>query len=123
MGRHALRGAVTAWLGLLALQAVVTRGGSGRVASAMSTVDALVQRALSSDVAAIPDRRAVSSATGATGYITPAQAAAAAKVAAAEPGVAAVLSPTGGLGGLGGLQQYTAGGGLPSGFLNNPALR
>jgi hypothetical protein len=117
MGGHALRGAVTAWLGLIALETVVT-SGSGRVSSALSGVATLVNRALSSQVPAIPDRRGGSAGASQLGYITPAQAAAGAKVAANLPAANAVIAATGGPS----LNQYVYGGGLPTGFLNNPAL-
>jgi hypothetical protein len=57
MGGHALRGAVSAWLALIALQTIGTAGGSGRVASFFGDVDNLVKRALNPTVPAIPDRR------------------------------------------------------------------
>lgn len=117
---HTVRGAVTAWLALIALQAVAS-SGSGRVASFFSDVDKLVQRALSPTVAAIPDRRTSGSSTPAFG-ITAQAAAEAAAAAKAEPGVAAVTGPNGALG-PGGLSQYVTGGGLPAGIANNPALR
>jgi hypothetical protein len=53
---HGFRGAVTAWLALIALQAISTRDGSGRVASLFGDIDHLVQRALNPKVPAIPDR-------------------------------------------------------------------
>lgn len=64
MGKHALRGMVTAWLSLIVLQTVSTKAGSGRVASLFGDVNMLVLRALSPDVAAIPDRSAGSSSAG-----------------------------------------------------------
>jgi hypothetical protein len=79
MGGHALRGAITAWLGLIVLQAVVSNS-TGKVASAFSDLDGLLQRAFDPGVPAIPDRRATvptSSSAGATAnpssvYHTPA---------------------------------------------------
>jgi hypothetical protein len=78
MGGHALRGAVSAWLALIALQAIATNG-SGRVASFFTDLDGLVQRAFDPGVPAIPDRRAgaPSASSGATSnptsvYRTPA---------------------------------------------------
>lgn len=56
MARHGLRGMVSAWLGLIALQAVAA-GGSGKVAGFFGEVDRLVNRALDPSVPAIPDRR------------------------------------------------------------------
>lgn len=124
MAGHGIRGAVTAWLGLIALQTIAT-SGSGRVAGAFSALDDLVQRALSPNVAAIRDRRtgAPSSSASASGYITPAQARAAARASAASGAVTAVTSPGGALSSLPSLSQYVSGGGLPAGLANNPALR
>jgi len=110
MGRHALRGAVTAWMALIVLNAVGTAGGSGRLASAFADVDRLIKRALSPDVPAIPDRRGGRNDT--SSYITPAQAAAAVKAANGAAAVGAVTSPGGALDGLGSLGQYANGGGL-----------
>lgn len=56
MARHGVRGMVTAWLGLIVLQAVAA-GGSGKVAGFFGDVDRLVKRALDPSVPAIPDRR------------------------------------------------------------------
>jgi len=110
MGRHALQGAVTAWLALIALSAIGSKGGSGRVASLFADVDGLVQRALSPNVPAIPDRRGA--AAGGSSYLTPAQAAAAAKAAAGAPALH-VFDPGGLLDGMPSLNQYVNGGGLP----------
>jgi hypothetical protein len=53
------RGALAAWLGLIALQAVgTTPGGGGRIASFFGDVNTMVERVLNPNVAAIPDRRA-----------------------------------------------------------------
>ena len=59
MGGHALRGVVSAWLGLIVLQAVGNseRAGKGRVTALFVNVDNLVKRALDPKVPAIPDRR------------------------------------------------------------------
>lgn len=54
-GRHALRGMVTAWLGLIVLQTVSTNGGSGRVAGLFYDIDRLLARALDPAVPAIPN--------------------------------------------------------------------
>jgi hypothetical protein len=54
---HAVRGMVTAWLGLVVLQTVSTKGGSGRVAALFGDVDRVLRRAFDPKVAAIPDRR------------------------------------------------------------------
>lgn len=117
---HTLRGAVTAWLALIAL-GTVAKSGSGRVASFFGDVDHLVQRALSPSVPAIPDRRAAGSGTPAFG-ITPQAAAQAAAAARNLPAVGAITDP-GGLFGNPSLGQYATGGGLPPGIANNPALR
>jgi hypothetical protein len=45
------------FLGLVALHAVGSKGSKGRVASAMTDVANIVERVLSPNVAAIPDRR------------------------------------------------------------------
>lgn len=55
MARGAVRGAVSAWLGLIVLQTVTSKGGSGKVAGAFDAVNSLVKRALDPGVAAIPD--------------------------------------------------------------------
>lgn len=57
MARGAVRGAVSAWLALTALQAVVSTGGSGRISALLADVNGLVERALDPTVPAIPDRR------------------------------------------------------------------
>lgn len=115
--KHTFRGVVTAWLSLIALQAVA-KAGSGRVASFFGDVDHLVQRALSPSVPAIPDRRA-GAATAATYFgVTPQAAKAGASVAQNMPGVnagiGAFANPT--------IGQYVGGGGLPAGIADNPAL-
>ena len=72
MGGHALRGMVTAWLGLVVLQTVSTKGGSGRVAGLFTDLDNLVQRALNPTIPAIPDRRAgAGSSTAGAAQATP----------------------------------------------------
>lgn len=110
MGRHAFRGAVTAWMALIVLNAVGSAGGSGRLASLFGDVDQLVKRALSSDVPAIPDRRGRRNDT--SSYITPAQAAAAVKAANGAAAANQVFAPGGLLDGLPSLNQYVNGGGL-----------
>lgn len=62
MARGAVRGAVAAWLGLITLQAVASKGGSGRVASAFADLSGLVDRVIDPAVPAIPDRRGPSHA-------------------------------------------------------------
>lgn len=58
MARGALRGAGTAVLSLIVLQGLVSRGGSGRVASLLNDVNGLVVRVFDPNVPAIPDHRA-----------------------------------------------------------------
>lgn len=55
MARGAVRGAAVAWLGLIALQVATTRRGSAAVAGGFDVFSGFVERALSPDVAAIPD--------------------------------------------------------------------
>jgi hypothetical protein len=93
--RGALRGAFAAWLGLIALHAVSTRGGSGRVTEFFGDVNGLVSRVLDPDIPAIPDRR--------TGTAT---AAAPTGTAPPPPGAVAGRAPAGN-----GLQPGT---GIPS---------
>ena len=57
-GKHAFRGALTAWMTLIVLHTVGTSGGSSKLTGLFTDVDNLVKRALSPNVAAIPDRRA-----------------------------------------------------------------
>jgi hypothetical protein len=79
---HTLRGAVTAWLGLIALQTVVTH--SDRAGGALDAINTMVQRLLSPGVPAIPDRRSGAKASKG-GYftgLTPEQAAAVANAPA-----------------------------------------
>lgn len=109
MGRHALRGALTAWMALIVLNAVGSAGGSGRLVSLAGDVNGLVKRALSPDVPAVPDRRGRRHDT--SSYITPAQAQAAAKAAAGSQALG-VFDSGGALDGLSSLQQYVNGGGL-----------
>jgi hypothetical protein len=54
----ALRGAMTAWLGLIALHAVGTAGGAGRIAELARDVATFIDRALDPTIPAIPDLRA-----------------------------------------------------------------
>ncbi len=65
-----MRGALTAWLALIALEAV-SRNGSGRVADLLGDVNRLVNRALSPKVPAIPDRRTGGSTGGSTAGTAP----------------------------------------------------
>jgi hypothetical protein len=83
---HTLRGAITAWLALIALQTIVT-SGSGRVSSALTGLNTLVQRALSPDVPAIPDRRSGAAAAN-TGYFNMSPEQVAAAVQGANAGIA-----------------------------------
>ena len=52
-----LRGVVVSWLGLIALHAVGTTGGAGRVAQLLNDVNSTVGRLLDPSVPAIPDLR------------------------------------------------------------------
>lgn len=56
--------AFSTWLSLIALQAVGSRGGAGRISQAFADVDRLLERALDPTVPAIPDLRAGAAATG-----------------------------------------------------------
>lgn len=67
MGKHAFRGALTAWMTLIVLRTVGTAGGSGRIASLFTDLDGLVTRALSPDVPLIRDRRVSSRGTAIVG--------------------------------------------------------
>ena len=63
MSSGALRGAGAAWLSLIVLQGLVSRGGSSRIASLMADVNGLVLRALDPKVPAIPDHSRSTSST------------------------------------------------------------
>lgn len=71
MGGHALRGAVTAWLALITLQAASSKANTGRLGSLFADLDTLVQRALDPSVPAIPDRRTTGSADAGSPYYVP----------------------------------------------------
>ncbi|MDO8107146.1 hypothetical protein Q6348_08045 [Isoptericola sp. b441] len=58
---RALTSALTAGLGLIALQAIVSRGGSGRVGQAFAGLQSVINRALDPTVPAVPDRRTTTS--------------------------------------------------------------
>ena len=60
---RALWSAVSAALGLIALQAVVSRGGSGRIAEAFALLQGGIDRALDPSVPAITDRRTATATT------------------------------------------------------------
>jgi hypothetical protein len=47
----------TTWLGLIALQTLTTKGASGRVASAFTDLNSVLDRILDPTIPAIPDRR------------------------------------------------------------------
>ena len=49
--------AITAWLGLVALQALATGDSSTRVGQAFDDLNSIVERVLNVNVAAIPDLR------------------------------------------------------------------
>lgn len=55
MARGAFRGALTAWLGLITLQTVVSKSGSSQVSGIFGVLDSMVQRALDPNIAALPD--------------------------------------------------------------------
>lgn len=76
MARGAVRGAMAAWLGLITLQVVTSRHGSGTVAGAFLALDSVVKRGLSPDVAAIPDHRNGPPTTSTAGPAKPAAASA-----------------------------------------------
>lgn len=57
MARGTFRATATAVLGLIALQAVSTKGGSGRVAELLTDANSLVERVLDPSLPAIPDLR------------------------------------------------------------------
>ena len=56
----------TTWLGLIALQAVVSRAGSGRIGSLFADANNVLNRALDPTVPAIPDHRTTTSTTTTT---------------------------------------------------------
>ena len=56
-GASSVRGIFAGFLGLVALHAVGSKGGSGRVAEAFGDVAGGIERVLSPTVPAIPDRR------------------------------------------------------------------
>jgi len=85
VARGAVRGALTAWLGLITLQVVTSQGGSGRVAGAFVAFDSVVKRALSPDVAAIPDYRNGTPAASPVGSTKPAAPAAYVTVGGSVP--------------------------------------
>jgi hypothetical protein len=70
VARGAVRGAVTAWLGLIVLQVVTTKHGSGQIAGLFGVADSVVKRAMSPDVAAIPDYRNGAPAASSTSSAT-----------------------------------------------------
>lgn len=120
--KHGIRGAVTAWLALIALQTVTSKGGSGKVAGAFSALDSIVKRALSPNVAAIPDRRTGAATTSAEAQVynmTPAQLQQALNGANAATALQGATSPGGVLYQSPSLSQYVAGGGLPAGIGSN----
>lgn len=94
MANHTLRGVMSAWLGLIALQTIASSGGSGRITSFFTDVDRLVKRALDPTVPAIPDRRAkpVAGGYGPIFNMTPEQLADVAKAVGNAPAGAAAAS-------------------------------
>jgi hypothetical protein len=71
MGGHAIRGALTAWMGLIVLYSVGTANGSGRIAGLFTDVNNLLTRALDANVPAIPDRRGLRGSYDADGNFHP----------------------------------------------------
>jgi hypothetical protein len=61
--KSALAAAFTTWLALTGLQALATRGASGRVAGLFKDVDSILVRVLDPTIPAIPDRRTTTPAT------------------------------------------------------------
>jgi hypothetical protein len=57
-GAGSVRGVFAGFLGLVALHAVGSRGGSGRVGDAFADVAGVIERVMNPTVPAIPDRRA-----------------------------------------------------------------
>jgi hypothetical protein len=107
---HALRGAVSAWLGLIVLQTIVTH--TDRAGGALDVLNGLVQRALDPNVPAIPDRRpgAAAAAAGAPygPNMTPAQLDAVVRAANAAPAVGKAFGPGSSWANLPGADAYTA---------------
>lgn len=68
--KSGLTWAFTTWLSLIALQALATRGSAGRVGSALSDINSIIERLLDADVAAIPDRRSGATASTTTSTTT-----------------------------------------------------
>lgn len=66
-----LRGAAAAWLGLVALQALTTKGGAGAATGLLGAVDGLVKRVLDPSVPAIPDHSTGAGTTDADGNYHP----------------------------------------------------
>jgi hypothetical protein len=56
-GAGSVRGVFAGFLGLVALHAVGSRGGSGRIAEAFGDVAGVIERVLNPTVPAIPDKR------------------------------------------------------------------
>lgn len=71
MARGAVRGAAVAWLGLVALDALLSNHGSTAAGGVLNFANSVVLRALSPDVAAIPDYSSGSSNTNAIGGTKP----------------------------------------------------
>lgn len=71
MGRHAVRGVLSAWLGLIVLRAFGNAGATGQLGTLVTDVNALVTRALSPGVPAIPDRRGPQTHPAPDGYLAP----------------------------------------------------
>jgi len=64
----------TTWLALIALQAVVSKAGSGRIGSLFADANNVLNRALDPNVPAIPDHRTTTTTTTSTTTTAPAAA-------------------------------------------------
>lgn len=94
MARGAVRGAMAAWLGLVALQTLTSGDSSGKVGGAFDWVASVFQRALDPSIPAIPDHSNKSGANSTTpspalGGLTPQQL----STAAANAGTLAQSGP------------------------------
>jgi hypothetical protein len=120
MSRGALRGMAAAWFGLITLEAVVSKGGSGKIAGAFTAIDGVVEHLLSPTVPLLPDHTKAASSSSAAGSVSgidPNSPTAAAQLAAQQGAqaaagagaVGAVTSPGGLLYNLPALTAYTNG--------------
>jgi hypothetical protein len=90
--KGALGGAVAAWLGLIALQAIGSTGGSGRVAEFLTGANTALEHLLDPAVPAIPDRRTGARNSVATGGAVTTPAAAASPPRIPVPAPASTIS-------------------------------